>query len=200
MVDKFQVMNGLAPSQMTAAGRLFWSAFAGKLGFVMGPEDRALRFLNGVVESEFAISALSSDGRLIGVAGFKTADGAFVGGELSDLQAVYGFWGGLWRGVLLSVLERPLEDDVLLMDGIFVDEGARGQGVGSALLAAIKAKAIELGCREVRLDVIDSNPRARALYERQGFEARGTSSTGVFRHVFGFRCAMTMVWSAAPSR
>ncbi len=78
--------------------------------------------------------AVWSDGDLLGMAGFKTLAGAFVGGKLSDICAIYGAWGGLWRGVLIDILERDLSEGVLLMDGIFVDPDARGKGVGTALL------------------------------------------------------------------
>jgi ribosomal protein S18 acetylase RimI-like enzyme len=78
------------------------------------------------------------------------------------------------------------------MDGIFVSASARGQGVGTMLLDAVRVKAIDFGLARIRLDVIDSNPRARALYERQGFVALETSETGLFRHVFGFRSSTRM--------
>ena len=63
-------------------------------------------------------------------------------------------------------LERAMAPGELLMDGIFVDHGARGMGVGTALLTAIKAEAQSRGCSSARLDVIDTTPRA--LYERVG--------------------------------
>ena len=173
--------------------RLFWEAFKGKLLTVMKPEEKALRFLDLVADPGHAISAISSDGTLIGVAGFKIKNGSFIGGSFKELCAAYGMIGGFWRGLVLSVLERPLQPGTLLMDGIFVGEAARGQGVGSALLSAIKEKAIVCGCSKVRLDVIDTNPRARALYERRGFIPESTSNTGPLRHIFGFRNATTMV-------
>ena len=79
------------------------------------------------------------------------------------------------------------------MDGIFVEPAARGRGVGTLLLQAIANEAAQRGYAEVRLDVIDTNDRARALYERRGFRPVKTNSTGLLRHVFGFRSATTMV-------
>ena len=93
----------------------------------------------------------------------------------------------------MSLIERDLNDGTLLMDGISVDAIMRGQGVGTALLNAIKAEAIRRGATAVRLDVIDANPRARALYERQGFEAIGTDHLGPLRWIFGFRSSTKMI-------
>lgn len=50
-----------------------------------------------------------------------------------------------------------------------VDEGARGQGFGSALLNAALEEARRHGTEEVFLEVRDSNLRARQLYESRGF-------------------------------
>lgn len=135
--QKFRIEQGLSEIHREVACGLFWEAFRQKLSPVMKPEDKARAFLIKVIRSDHAISAVAQDGRLLGVAGFKTLQGAFVGGKLTDMCAVYGGWGGLWCGVLLDILERDLEDKTLLMDGIFVDPGARGQGIGSSLLDAV---------------------------------------------------------------
>jgi len=187
------VQQGFRPEHRAAAAELFWEAFREKLAPVMKPETQALTFLRTAVDPSHAISAISDQGALLGIAGFKTADGGFVGGGMRQLGEAYGLFGGLWRGVVLSALDRPVEPGSLLMDGIFVSESARGQGIGTLLLDAIKRKARALGSSNVRLDVIDSNTRARALYMRQGFVAVETSETGLFRHVFGFRSSTRMI-------
>lgn len=191
---KPHIKQGLRPEHCPAAAALFREAFKGKLAPVMRPEELALSFLQTAVDSSHAISALSEQDELLGVAGFKTSRGGFVGGGIRELSAAYGPLGGFWRGMMLSILDRPVEAGSLLMDGIFVTASARGQGVGGLLLSAIKQKARELGCTSVRLDVIDSNPRARALYERQGFVAQETSSTGLFGYVFGFKSSTRMIY------
>ncbi|MEQ8896501.1 MAG: GNAT family N-acetyltransferase [Roseovarius sp.] len=174
------------------AARLFWQAFGSKLGPVLAPEDKALSFLSSVLHPDFAISARDREGRLLGLAGVKTAQGGLVGGGWHDLARVYGWPGALWRGGALSLLERQVRPDTLLMDGIFVAEEARGRGVGSALLGAVKARAAQDGKSSVRLDVIDSNARARALYERHGFVAGDVTHIGPLRHLFGFRSSTEM--------
>jgi GNAT superfamily N-acetyltransferase len=193
----FVINPGFSPVHRKQIAHMFWQAFRGKLGLIMNPEEKALAFVEAVANPNFAISALDQDGTLLGVAGFKTAQGGFIGGELADLAKPYGWLGALWRGLVLAFLERSLEKDILLMDGIFVDEAARGKGVGSALLLAIKDKAAELSCSQVRLDVIDINPRARALYERQGFVAQETEDIGFLRHIFGFQKATKMLYEVS---
>lgn len=189
----FEIRKGLDPNQRLDASRCFWGAFSEKLDVALGPEDRAIRFLERVIDPTHALSAVAADGTLLGVAGFKTPDGAFVGGTMSELTAVYGSVGALWRALLLEMLERECEPGRLLMDGIFVRDSARGQGVGTALLRAVLEEAARRGLSEVRLDVIDTNPRARALYEKMGFTATSTTRLGPLRHLFGFESATTML-------
>jgi ribosomal protein S18 acetylase RimI-like enzyme len=192
----FTITHGFPEAQRAIAARLFWQAFGAKLGRVMGPEVKALEFLESALDPSHAISALSPQGTLLGLAGFKTERGAFIGGGFGDLARAYGWPGALWRAPLLALLERKLAPDSLLMDGIYVAGAARGHGIGTALLDAIKAEAGARGLTRVRLDVIESNPRARALYERQGFRATGTEQLGPLRHLFGFAASTTMVWTA----
>jgi GNAT superfamily N-acetyltransferase len=78
----------------------------------------------------------------------RDAEGALVGG-------LYGatMWG--W----------------LLIDGLWVAEGLRGQGLGSRLLAAAEAAAISRGCRGAWLGTFDF--QARGFYERHGYRVFG---------------------------
>jgi GNAT superfamily N-acetyltransferase len=186
------VQAGLQDAHRRRAAQGFWDAFERKLRYPLGPERKGVAFIERVLDGSHCFSAVSDAGAFLGVAGFKTDEGAYVGGELADMAAVYGWFGAIWRGTLVSVLERPCAEGILLMDGIFVETAARGQGVGSALLAAVEGEAARRGLRQVRLDVIDANPRARALYERQGFEADGEMSLGLLGSVFGFSSATRM--------
>ena len=186
------IRPGFAPQDHALVGQLYWQAFGGKLGKVMHPETRALAFIDRVLCPDHALSAYRGQD-LLGVVGFKTPKGALVGGGFGDLAAIYGPLGAAWRGALLHLLERDAENVRFLMDGIFVRSEARGQGIGAALIEAITCEAATRGYGEVRLDVIDTNPRARALYERSGFRAVAVNDLGPLRHVFGFSSATTMV-------
>ncbi|MEL7278928.1 MAG: GNAT family N-acetyltransferase [Pseudomonadota bacterium] len=190
------VSPSFAADEANQVAQLFWQAFRLKLTRILAPDDKAIAFLASVLNPDFALVARDTHGAILGLAGFKTGQGGLVGGGMRDLARVYGWPGTLWRAPLLSLLERQIEPGVLLMDGIFVSEAARGQGVGTALLNAIKNHAIALNLSAVRLDVIDSNPRAKALYLRHAFEPMGEDHIGPFRHIFGFKSATRMIWTA----
>ena len=185
--------HGLPEHLLTDAAALYWQAFGGKLGQVMGPQPRALRYLARVIRRDHAIVALDENGALIGMAGYKTPAGSFAGGAPEDLRAVYGAAGMAWRMPLLWALGREVDNDRFLLDGICVAQAARGQGIGTALMAAVCAQGVVRGYSHIRLDVIDANWRARALYERLGFAVEKTDDIGLLRLAFGFRRSHTMV-------
>jgi ribosomal protein S18 acetylase RimI-like enzyme len=199
----FAIREGLPPGARAAAAEIYWAAFGAKLGVVLGPEPAARRYLERAMRDDHCLAAVAGDGRLLGIAGFRTAAGSFAGGSAADLRAVYGPVGGLWRAMLLGALARDPEPRRFLLDGLCVAPAARGQGIGRALIEAICAEAARRGHDEVRLDVVDTNPRARALYERLGFRPMRTRAIGLLRHVFGFRAATMMVrpaaWPADPA-
>ena len=193
MTRGITVSLGLPPSLRDQAAVIYWQAFGGKLGRVMGPDARAHAFLTRVMRADHVLVARDESGALLGLAGFKTPQGSFAGGSWTDMRAVYGLAGLAWRLPLLALLSREVDNDRFLLDGICVAPVARGLGVGSALMAAIEDEARARGYAYVRLDVIDTNWRARALYERLGYMGVKTLPLGPLRHVFGFDAAVTMV-------
>ncbi len=188
-----QVHLGLPDRLKPAAAALYWQAFGGKLGRVLGPDTRAIAFLTRVIQGDHCLYALDDQGVLLGVAGFKSPAGSFVGGEIADLRAIYGRIGALWRSTLLGMLQSEVDNERFLIDGICVARDARGKGVGSALIRSLVSEAQGRGYGAIRLEVIDTNLRARALYERLGFTPWRHEALGPLRHVFGFSRATTMV-------
>ncbi|PUB15481.1 GNAT family N-acetyltransferase [Yoonia sediminilitoris] len=188
-----KVSTGIPDASRAEAVALYWQAFGEKLGFVLGPKYKAVQFIGVVMRSDHGICAHDAQGRLLGVAGFKTENGALVGGTFPDMRRVYGWTSAALRGLLIAALERDVENKRFLMDGLFVAADARGKGVGTALLQELYAEARRRGYTQVRLDVVDTNKRARALYEQEGFEAIGTRKLGILRYIFRFNAATTMV-------
>ena len=186
------IVHGLTEAQRPAAGHLYWEAFGGKLGNVLGPDVKAHAFLLHAIRADHCFAAVGPDGSLLGIAGYKSPQGAFVGGTFAEMRGVYGWLGTLWRSAMLWTLSHEIDNDRFLIDGIAVTREARGSGVGSALLEALCDEGRRRGYASIRLEVIDTNWRARALYERLGFLAVRTERMGPLRHVFGYAAATTM--------
>jgi len=68
------------------------------------------------------------------------------------------------------------------IEDVIVDEAARGQGIGEALMAEAVRIAGQAGARTVDLTSRPSREAAGRLYERVGFQSR---STRMYRYAFG---------------
>ena len=197
MTDGIEIRQGFPAHLNEAAARLYCEAFCAKLAPFLGPLDRAAAFLGRSIVPDRAFVVLKDD-TLLGIAGFKVDGRGLFEPGVADFFREYGLTAPV-RMLGLALLEREEEKDCLLMDGIAVDEAARGQGVGTRLLQAIEGHARDLGKTSVRLDVIDTNPGARRLYERFGFEAGATSPVGpLFRRIFPFRASTEMRKAVTP--
>ncbi|MCD7437405.1 GNAT family N-acetyltransferase [Streptomyces lincolnensis] len=183
--------RGVPAGAERRAAELYWDAFGRKLGPALNPPDKAVPFLAAHLNTDRAVCALL-DGRLVGLAGYQLDGRALTGGSASAVLRAYGHLRGLHRLLILALFERRPAPGQLVMDGIAVDPRLRGRGVGSLLIEEVAAVAAERDCREIRLDVIDVNPRARALYERRGFKAVRTEHTPWLRGLLGFGAVTTM--------
>ncbi|MET9469923.1 GNAT family N-acetyltransferase [Streptomyces sp. NPDC006544] len=192
------VRRGVPAGAERRAAELYWDAFGRKLGPALNPPDKAVPFIAAHLNADRAVCALL-DGQLVGLAGYQLAGRALTGGSARAVLRAYGHVRGLHRLLLLALFERHPSPGQLVMDGIAVDPALRGRGVGSLLLEEVAAVAAEQRCGEIRLDVIDTNPRARALYERRGFTAGRTEHTPYLRGLLGFGAVTTMHRAVATS-
>jgi ribosomal protein S18 acetylase RimI-like enzyme len=88
--------------------------------------------------------------------------------------------GGRPVGSVASFRLPEQGDDECTLVGMWVDPGARGQGVGRQLVGTVADRARARGLRKVVLDVAHENASAVALYERMGFVPTGR--TGAMPH------------------
>ncbi|WP_026313506.1 GNAT family N-acetyltransferase [Actinomadura flavalba] len=180
-----QVKRGLPDPARPAAAELYWEGFARKLSPVLG----------GARPTDLIAAGLAADqvlcawdgGDLLGIACLQPGTAPALRLDRRRLTRAFGPLRGGWRLLLSYLLEsdRPGPDE-LLLDTLAVSGRARGRGVGTALLDGTVAEARRIGRRYVRLEVVDTNPRAKALYERYGFERVKTVRTPYLKRLMGF--------------
>jgi ribosomal protein S18 acetylase RimI-like enzyme len=135
--------------------------------------------------------------QIVGVVGLYYHGQNFWSSRLTSFAAEFGWLSGLIRLVMFRLLIVGRGRD-LVIEAIAVDESRRGQGVGTRLLEAVFDFARQQGFKSVSLEVVDTNPAARRLYERLGFVATRTWPYPYLRNFMGFSAATTMVKRIVP--
>lgn len=97
--------------------------------------------------------------------GIVTGELLVARGDVDDHDAPVGFVG-------FSLDHGGLERDETrgVVDNLFVEPDRRGEGVGSALLAAAERALHEAGAVEIALEAMATNDRARSFYRNHGYE------------------------------
>jgi ribosomal protein S18 acetylase RimI-like enzyme len=157
------------------AVRLLFSALGDKLVLILGNDRRARDVLGVDADPTHCIAAIYK-GQLVGMLAFKDQQGGFLTPTLRSLRMAYGLLGGLWRILALGLSDYSPSSGELYVDGVAVAESMRGKGIGSRLFATLERIASKRGSRRISLAVVDTNPQARALYERLGFVATARQS------------------------
>lgn len=168
------VKKGIPNALIENASTLYSEAFQRKVVKILGPKETFKALLCKGMDGRHAFYAVDEAGQLLGVAGFYSDKSALINIQLRDLIGILGVFRGLLVGFFAEGLYKKKADHPrqLLMDGIVVDVNHRGKGVGSALFENLVTYAASQDFTEIKLEVIDENPKAKKLYERLGFEVR----------------------------
>ncbi len=185
-MEPVEIGRGIPPGQHQKTAALYWTAFGSKFRPALGNGDGVVPFLAHRLRPDQFLCALAG-GRVVGALGFYLGGSGAIDLSHRALTEQYS-WSSAWaRMLLLAPLGRRPRERELVLDGICVDGARRGQGIGTRLLDAAAELAVEQVVPTIRLSVIDTNPRARALYERSGYRPVGTEHLGPLAPIYGFR-------------
>jgi len=177
-----------------SAIRLYFNALKEKLEPILGSDDRAQEALASNIATDKCLVAICN-GKLVGIMGIQTNKRGFVNPNLKTMVRIYGNFGGILRMGGLAILHHTIGTDELYVDGVAVASEMRGKGIGSHLFELLEQAVLKKRIKTISLEVIDTNPRAKALYERLGFVAVKTQTLWLLNLFvrFPFRSATLMV-------
>jgi ribosomal protein S18 acetylase RimI-like enzyme len=199
-VNSITIRHGFPNHARRDAATIYYEAFKRKLSPFLGAPETCIAILEADFNSECAIAASEGE-HLVGIAGMSFAGKKLLKPRFATLRQHFGVASAGWRYVMFNVMgERHPEKGQLVMDGLAVHPDMRGCGVGSLLLDAVIGFARERGLTNVRLDVVDTNPDARRLYERKNFVATATHYYGFITESLGFKGSTTMIYDLKGHR
>lgn len=191
-----RIQRGLPATHRRTAALLYDEAFGAKLSAAITDAAVRIDLIDDSLDPDYAFVALERN-QLLGLAGIHTEEGSLTAATdrlgFRHMTRRLGLPRTIRAAFILSMFERTARPGELLLDGIAVARRARGRGIGSMLLQTIASFAVREGYETVRLDVVNTNTRARALYERKGFAATETRRYPAIRNLLGFESSTTMI-------
>ena len=197
------IEHGLPVAMRGQAAALFEGAFGEKMRLAIRDGQKRVAVMERLIIADHVVIARDGD-QLLGMAGLSSLGPPFEGGLMGQswdprpLRDVLGWVGATWATLSLRLADHHPAPGELYVDGLAVAPEARGQGIGSRLLAEIAATARRGGLGFVRLEVVDTNPRAQALYERLGYTVTRVESLRPVQRWTGVGAVISMELRVPP--
>ncbi len=164
--------------------RIFNEGFSAKLGFVTQKEDQQLSFARdfGIFELESSDQDFVAivNGRVVGFLSLKFSRQykrrSTKGLSNRELFRKYGLASILKAILFGATFYHKLKEGELYIDTVGVATEARGGGIGTCLLGFAESFAKQRSLTKLSLSVVYENPKAKALYERSGYQVQSSHS------------------------
>ena len=163
-----KIIKGLSKKYNSIVAELFLNALGDKFTPILGNKTQAKELLELSISPHNCFSAVCGS-EMLGLLAFQINNTNFLSITLKRIFSVYGIMNGIIKAIGLSMLIHKSNSDEIYLEAIAVNESARGKGVGTQLINALFLFAKENNFKSITLQVIDTNPKAKELYERLGF-------------------------------
>ena len=165
---KIQLHWGLPERYRLKVAAMLYDIFERKFRYMLGPRSLAVPFFATQLVPRFALLA-TQNRNLVGMAAAKTSSGELLTIRFLPWLRIY-----RQRALRSFIIGAPFyferrKPDVLTLTSLSVKPAFRGKGIGTSLINEFIRIGSQRGFRSVHLEVINSNFRAKALYERLGF-------------------------------
>jgi GNAT superfamily N-acetyltransferase len=182
----------LSERERHRAAELCYEALRSKFAPILGPPAHGVAILETDLHPNLVIAGMTPQG-LVGLAGLEYDGQYFFNPRWATFAREFGWWRGLLRWMMFLPFARHRRAGDLAVGALAVDVAMRGKGVGTRLMAAVFDWACARDFQSVSLEVVDTNPGARRLYERLGFVAVGTRRCPYLCRRLGFSAVTMMV-------
>jgi ribosomal protein S18 acetylase RimI-like enzyme len=190
--DTVELRSGMPEEFGREVAEIVYEAFRQKLALLIGSPEQGVAILEKAIDPTLAIVAVCQ-GRPVGVAGLQYDGRNFINPQRAEFVRQFGALSGTARFVMFKLFAQAYYQEDMYIDILAVSPDMRGKGVGTRLLEAVFQIAREKKFKSVSLEVVDTNPGARRLYERLGFVARRTYPYPYLRGIAGFSASIKMI-------
>lgn len=190
-----EIKFGVPNNQRETVAKLFYEAFGDKFNLMFGGKTKTVAFVSACLDNTKTIVALQ-DGLVVGFSGLQYSGKSFIEGDMRQVVKVFGL--GAFKVALIGsmfIFKRVGGGNELLLESLAVSSTERNKGIGKKLLQFTIDYARSKKFSKLKLDVIETNPKAKRLYERIGFvESEIHKVPYPFNVIMGFGSMSEMVY------
>jgi ribosomal protein S18 acetylase RimI-like enzyme len=173
------------------AAELFCDAFERKLRLLLPSRIKGIDLFEKIIIRKNAISAIYKN-ECVGIVALHHGKEGFINPKINVFIQTVGLIRGLRGYMVFRMMRKTIPDDELRIESFAVMSSYRGKGIGSLLLAEVDRIAKRNGYKTISLEVVNTNPDARRLYERKGFIEEKTTKYPILRNIAGFSAVTVM--------
>jgi ribosomal protein S18 acetylase RimI-like enzyme len=190
-----QIKFGIPQNQRIKVARMFYDTFADKFHKIFGTQKKFIHFTLECLRDDRTLVAFK-DGQVVGVAGLHYDGRSFIDANMEQAVKVFGL--ATLRVVLFGGLFffKKADQNEVFIESLAVAASERGKGIGTNLIHAVIDYAKSNGFSQIRLEVVETNKKAKKLYERIGFtEDVVQYIPSPFNRIMGFGSVTEMTYT-----
>ncbi len=154
--------------QLVEAVEIFYEAFERKIKPLIKSKEAACGIYKKSINPDRVIYAFSDD-EVVGIAGLHYDGKNFMNGRYSYYRQYFSPFKSFFIYNINKWMSPKIKKDELRIDTLAVKNTRRSLGIGSMLMQEVFSLAKSKGFNEVILEVVNTNPEAKRLYEKTGF-------------------------------
>lgn len=187
-MEHVTISFGITDGERKEVASILCEAFSRKFERVFGSQSKSFAVIRKYLNTSNILVA-RKQGKIVGTAGVKYGSVNWL--TMSVANAFKEFGLSLLR---VAVTGLPLmarnSKKTLLIDILAVSAKARGKGIGTKMLCHLVSFARTKGLNKIRLYVVNTNERAKLLYEKMGFRV-----TKIHRLLWPWKSIFGLRWS-----
>jgi ribosomal protein S18 acetylase RimI-like enzyme len=148
---------------------IYFQAFGRKVTAIIRPECKAREIVIKSLNYDMALYAFDGSKNLIGFLGFHTNSKEFIRYKYRNLREYFNALNAFIKLVILRFSIPVLQKNEIRIDSVAIENSFRGRGIGTALIENFSNFAKTNNFNKIYLEVVDTNPEAKKLYNRLGF-------------------------------
>jgi ribosomal protein S18 acetylase RimI-like enzyme len=185
------ITNKVNDKQFGQALEIYYNSFEQKIRPLLQPKEKAIRLSSHAINPNRIYYALKN-GKAVGIIGLQYDDLDFLSYRFDFIRKYYSFFKSIYLYFILNIMKTKLDAYTIRIDSVAVDDQYRGQGIGKILINKVVEIAKNRGFKEIILEVVNTNPRAKKLYEKMGFKEKKHIKFYFLTRAFGFSSAYVM--------